>query len=370
MGKAVLDKLAKVPRCLSESITRSRAEYRRLGNSGLRVSNPILGGLTLGSSRWLPWVLNEDKALGILKSAYDRGINTWDTANVYSNGESERIIGQALQKYKIPREKVIIMTKCYRVLCDPENYDPGSMVTMHHELADRSKDYVNQWGLSRAAIFKAVEGSLRRLNTSYIDVLQIHRFDPTVPPEETMRALDDVVRSGMVRYIGASSMWTYQFAMLQHVAEKNGWTKFISMQNHYNLLYREEEREMNPYCNLTGVGLTPWAALASGKLARDPSKKSTTARDEWSARGSLYDNGIENIDGIVSRVREIALAREWPMSHVSLAWLNRRVTAPIIGFSSSGRMDEALAARGKELTDEEERYLEELYTPRAIQGHE
>ncbi|KAJ5157770.1 aldo-keto reductase dtxS3 [Penicillium canariense] len=391
MGKIVLENLAKVPGCLRESITRSKAEYRRLGNSGLRVSNPILGGLTLGSSRWLPWVLDEDKALGILKAAYDRGINTWDTANVYSNGESERIIGQALQKYKIPRQKVIIMTKCYRVLCDPENHDPGSMVTMHHELADSSKDYVNQWGrsngaslpnnaeprilisyqgLSRTAIFKAVEGSLRRLDTSYIDVLQIHRFDPTVPPEETMRALDDLVRSGMVRYIGASSMWTYQFATLQHIAEKNGWTKFISMQNHYNLLYREEEREMNPFCNLTGVGLTPWAALASGRLARDPMGKTSSIRAEWSARGSMYDNGGDNIDGIVGRVREIALNRDWPMSHVSLAWLNRRVTAPIIGFSSSNRMDEALDARGKQLSEEEERYLEELYLPRAIQGHE
>ncbi|KAB8067848.1 Aldo/keto reductase [Aspergillus leporis] len=370
MAKVVLDNLTKVPRCLGESITRSKAEYRRLGNSGLRVSNPILGGLTLGSSLWLPWVLDEDKALGILKSAYDSGINTWDTANVYSNGESERIIGQALQKYKIPRQKIIIMTKCYRVLCDPENYDPGSMVTMHHELADLSKDYVNQWGLSRTAIFRAVEGSLRRLNTSYIDVLQIHRFDSTVPPEETMRALDDLVKSGMVRYIGASSMWAYQFATLQHVAEKNGWTKFISMQNHYNLLYREEEREMNPYCNLTGVGLTPWAALASGRLARDPEEKPSSKRAEWSARGSLYDNGDENMDGIVSRVREIALSRGWPMSHVSLAWLNRRVTAPIIGFSSSERINEALAARGKELSEEEERYLEELYLPRTIQGHE
>ncbi|RLL96531.1 Aldo-keto reductase dtxS3 [Aspergillus turcosus] len=370
MGKILCDNLAKVPRCLSESITRSKAEYRRLGSSGLRVSNPILGGLNLGSSRWLPWVLDEDKALDILKTAYDSGINTWDTANVYSNGESERIMGRALQRFKIPRQKVIIMTKCYRVLCDPENHDPGSTVTMHHALADSSKDYVNQWGLSRTAIFNAVEGSLKRLNTSYIDVLQIHRFDPTVPPEETMSALDDLVRSGMVRYIGASSMWTYQFATLQHVAEKNGWTKFISMQNHYNLLYREEEREMNPYCNLTGVGLTPWAALASGRLARDPGEKSSSNRKEWSSRGSLYDNGNENIDGIVSRVREIALKRGWPMSHVSLAWLNRRVTAPIIGFSSSERIYEALAARGKELTEEEERYLEELYLPRVVQGHE
>ncbi|KAJ9271603.1 hypothetical protein DTO212C5_2395 [Paecilomyces variotii] len=369
MSRIVLENLAKAPQCLRESVARSKAEYRRLGNSGLRVSNPILGGMNLGSSRWLPWVLDEDHALDLLKTAYDSGINTWDTANVYSNGESERVMGKALQTHKIPREKVVLMTKCYRVVCDSENYDPGSKVTMHHALADSSKDYVNQWGLSRSAIFKAVEGSLKRLNTSYIDVLQIHRYDPTVPPEETMRALDDLIRSGCIRYIGASSMWTYQFATLQHTAEKHGWTKFISMQNHYNLLYREEEREMNPFCNLTGIGLIPWAPLASGRLARDPAQSTFSKRAAFSTNGSLYDNGDQDLHGIVSRVREIATVRGWPMSHVSLAWLNRRVTAPIIGFSSSDRIKEALDARGKELSEEEERYLEELYVPRAIQGH-
>ncbi|KAI0532295.1 aldo-keto reductase [Xylaria digitata] len=371
MGRVVLESLAKVPGSLRESIALSKAEYRRLGNSGLRVSNPILGGLSLGSSRWLPWVLDEGKALKILKTAYDNGINTWDTANVYSNGESERIMGKALQEYKIPRQKVVIMTKCFRVLCDPENYQHDSTVTMHHEAADHSKDYVNQWGLSRKAIFSAVEGSLGRLNTSYIDVLQIHRFDPTVSPEETMRALDDLVRAGIVRYIGASSMWTYQFALMQHIAEKHGWTKLISMQNHYNLIYREEEREMNPYCKLTGVGLTPWAPLASGRLARDPTAPNISSkRAETGKFGSIYETGDDdNPDKIITRVKEIALKRGWPMSHVSLAWLNRRVTAPVLGFSSEERIFEALSARGKVLSDEEEAYLEELYAPRIIQGH-
>ncbi|KAI1364989.1 NADP-dependent oxidoreductase domain-containing protein [Xylaria arbuscula] len=371
MGRVILESLAKVPGCLRESIARSKAEYRRLGDSGLRVSNPILGGLSLGSSRWLPWVLDEDKALGILKTAYDNGINTWDTANVYSNGESERIMGKALQKYNIPRQKVVIMTKCFRVLCDPENFHHESTVTMHHEAADRSKDYVNQWGLSRKAIFSAVEGSLERLNTSYIDVLQIHRFDPTVSPKETMRALDDLVRAGMVHYIGASSMWAYEFAMLQNIAKENGWTQFISMQNHYNLLYREEEREMIPYCRLTGVGLTPWAPLASGILARDPTASITASKRAGTGKlGSIYDTGEDDTpDKIIMRVKEVATKRGWPMSHVGLAWLNKRVTAPILGFSSEERILEALSARGKALSDEEEQYLEELYRPRAIQGH-
>lgn len=206
-------------------------------------------------------------------------IQQWDTANVYSNGESERLIGKAMKIYGIPRRKLVIMTKCCRVICDQENYDVGSAVNMHENVANQSKDYVNQkgigvpallliyllqhsftdhhLGLSRGAILEAVDASLERLGTTYIDVLQVHRYDPNVPPEETMRALDDLVRCGKVRYLGASSMWAHEFAILQHTAEKYGLTKFISMQNHYNLIYREEEREMNRYCKLTGVGLIP-----------------------------------------------------------------------------------------------------------------
>ncbi|TRX91229.1 hypothetical protein FHL15_007834 [Xylaria flabelliformis] len=345
--KSSISQLATVPDALRQSVSLTRASYRRLGNSGLRVSNPILGGAHLGSSRWLPWVLEEEKALSLLKAAYDRGINTWDTANAYSNGESERVMGKALRHYNIPRRKVIVMTKCFRVVCDPEHYDPG---------------------LSRTAIFNSVEASLERLDTTYIDVLQIHRFDPTVPPEETMEALHDVVKAGMVRYIGASSMWAHQFAILQHTAEKNGWTKFISMQNHYNLLYREEEREMNKYCELTGVGLIPWAPLAGGRLAR--SLATHTVRTSVSEGGGFYERGDDLASvKILERVAEIADKRGWPMSHVGLAWLNRRVTASIIGFSTPERMDEALGALDKELTKEEEAYLEELYLPRSIQGH-
>ncbi|CAN9331036.1 unnamed protein product [Alternaria alternata] len=235
------------------------------------------------------------------------------------------------------------MTKCYRVVCDQEDYDAGSGVAMHGDLADQSKDYANQWGLSRGAIFSAVEASLERLGTTYIDVLQIHRYDHTVSPEETMGALHDL------------------FASLQHAAEKYGFTKFVAMQNHYNLMYREEEREMNRYCRMTGVGLIP--------LARAPEQNGRTLRSTVNKNGAFYHNDGSDSEEIVRRVCEVARRRGWPMSHVALAWLNRRVTAPIIGFSSAERIDEALAARGKVLTEEEERYLEEAYRPQDILGH-
>ncbi|KAL7772964.1 hypothetical protein CFE70_002928 [Pyrenophora teres f. teres 0-1] len=344
MSKISAAKLATVPETLHRSIQATSAEFRQLGRSGLR-------------------------ALPLLKYAYDKGINTWDTANIYSNGQSEVLMGKAMRKYNIPRRKLTLMTKCYRVVCDQDNYEAGSGVAMHGDLADQSKDYANQWGLSRGAIFSAVEASLERLGTTYIDVLQIHRYDNTVSPEETMGALHDLVRSGKVRYLGASSMWTYQFATLQHVAEKHGFTKFVAMQNHYNLMYREEEREMNRYCRMTGVGLMPWAPLAGGQLARAPEQNGRTLRSIVNKNGAFYHNDGSDSEEIVRRVCEVARRRGWPMSHVALAWLNRRVTAPIIGFSSAERIDEALAARGKVLTEEEERHLEEAYRPQDILGH-
>lgn len=240
-----------------------------------------------------------------------------------------------------------------------------------------------------------MEASLRRLDTPYLDLLQIHRFDPHTPPEETMSTLHSLVCSGKVRYIGASSMWTYQFATLQNVAERNGWTKFVSMQNHYNLLYREEEREMNRYCDETGVGLIPWAPLCRGHLARKPEQFGGTVRSEGEKKNAAFAAGWgEADDEIVRRVVEVAEKRGWDMSHVclvfllpyrsfpmrgcrtdfsmyqvALAWINARVTSPIIGFSSVARMDEALAARGKELTPDEIKYLEEPYRPKQVQGH-
>ncbi|KAL2149214.1 hypothetical protein VTH82DRAFT_8562 [Thermothelomyces myriococcoides] len=351
---------------LKESIENTKVEYRRLGNSGLRVSVPIFGCMSFGDPRTLDWAIGEEEALPLLKAAYDRGLNTWDTANMYSNGVSEIIVGKALKKYNIPREKVVIMTKCYFAVGE----EPELRAFFVQNQLGQSKDYVNHFGLSRAAIFNQVEASLKRLDTPYIDLLQIHRFDPNTPIEETMKALHDLVQSGKVRYIGASSMWATQFARMQFCAERNGWTKFISMQNQYNLLYREEEREMNRFCNDTGVGLIPWAPLCRGHLARRPEQYGTTTRSKGEKENVPGAHGTVEPDlTIIKRVIEIADKHGWPMSHVALAWINKRVTSPIIGFSKLERLEEAIAARGKVLTEKEEKYLEELYQPKPINGH-
>jgi aryl-alcohol dehydrogenase-like predicted oxidoreductase len=288
-------------------------------------------------------------------------------ANVYSNGASETIIGKAIKHFSLPREKLVIMTKCYGYVGE----DPSiRAITLAAEMP-QLKDYTNQGGLSRSAIFNAVNASLKRLDTDYIDLLQIHRFDPNTPIEETMEALHDLVRSGKVRYIGASSMWAVEFAEMQFVAEKRGWTKFVSMQNQYNLLYREEEREMNRFCNRTGVGLIPWAPLCRGHLARPAAAFGSTTRSAGEKETlSRWQTGHEEMDKkTIERVEELAKKHGWKMSTVALAWINKRVASPIIGFSSKERMDEALEARGKVLSEEEERYLEELYQPRPISGH-
>jgi len=349
------------PKSLVDSVEQSKAEYVQLGKSGLRVSIPIFGAMSFGTPEWAPWVIDEEKSLPLLKAAYDKGLNTWDTANVYSNGVSEEIIGKAIKKYNIPRHKLVILTKCHGVVGE----EPSVRGFFYPGEIRKSKDYVNQHGLSRQAIFSAVDASLARLDTPYIDLLQIHRFDANVPIEETMEALHDLVKSGKVRYIGASSMWATQFARMQFVAEKHGWTKFVSMQNHYNLLYREEEREMNRFCNDTGVGLIPWAPLCRGNLARPYEKIGSTIRSKPEAEKGLSKEDIETI----GRVQELAEKKGWKMSQVALAWINKRISSPIIGFSSIERMDEALEVRGKTLTDEEEKYLEELYIPKAIVGH-
>lgn len=228
------------------------------------------------------------------------------------------------------------------------------------------KDTDRNSGLSRTAIFNAVDASLARLDTPYIDLFQIHRYDPETPPEETMKALHDLVQSGKVRYIGASSMWATQFAQLQFVAEKNGWTKFVSMQNYYNLCYREEEREMNRFCNDTGVGIIPWSPLFGGRLAR------AVGYDESlrSKKPSPFDSGLTEADEkIICRVEELADKKGWKMSQVALAWHKAKGAVPIVGFNSIKRMDEACDVRGKTLTDEEVKYLEEPYMPKSIQGH-
>ncbi|KAE8146388.1 putative aldo-keto reductase [Aspergillus avenaceus] len=358
-----------LPLSVRSSIARTRVNYVQLGRSGLRVSNPILGCMGFGDPKWLGWTLAKEQAMHILNAAYERGVNTWDTANAYSNGTSERIIGEALRQNRIQRRKVVIMTKCYRPIADDD--DPATFVPLLDKELSQSKDYVNQYGLSRRAIIESVNGSLERLRTDYIDLLQIHRFDSTVPPEEIMETLHDLIKSGKVRYIGASSMWAYQFSILQHTAERNGWTKFISMQNHYNLLYREEEREMNKFCKETNVGLIPWSPLAMGRLARPLTEDCSTLRSTVDRIGKRFPIGESSEDQeIIRRVHSIAEKRSWSASNVALAWINNRVTAPVIGVSSVGKLDACLEARGKVLTEEEQRFLEEPYVPKAVYGHE
>ncbi|KAJ5805278.1 NADP-dependent oxidoreductase domain-containing protein [Penicillium riverlandense] len=318
--------------------------------------------MTLGAPKLVPWVLDEETSLSVLKAAYDVGINTWDTANSYSNGLSEEVIGKALQQFNIPRQKVVIMTKCaFHVGDEPDVIGP-----LHAEQLNQSKDYVNLGGLSRTAIFAAVDASLARLGISYIDVLQIHRYDAHTPPEETMKVLHDIVQSGKVHYIGASSMWATQFAQLQFLAESRGWTKFVSMQNYYNLCYREEEREMIRFCKQTGVGLVPWSPLFAGRLAR-PVGYDLSAR---SKRPSSHHPGMTPVDEeIIRRVEDVAGKKGWKMSIVALVWLKSKGVVPIVGINSVERVQEMCELRGKVLTDEEIAYLEEPYQARPVAGH-
>ncbi|ESK87576.1 aldo-keto reductase [Moniliophthora roreri MCA 2997] len=334
-------------------------EYRKLGVTGLRVSVPIIGAMSFGSPEWMPWVLDEEKSLPLLKAAWDRGINTIDTANVYSNGVSEQIIAKFIEEYNIPRNQIIIATKCFSAVAStPAGF--GGQPT------PKTPEYINQHGLSRTAIFNAVEASLERLKTSYIDLLQIHRNDPDVPAEETMKALHDLVQSGKVRYIGASSMRTWQFAHLNAVAEKHGWTKFVSMQNEYSLLYREEEREMIPYCKFHGIGIIPWAPVAGGQLCRPIGMESQRSE---SLKGSPWARQPTEADKeVVKRVEEVAKKRGKTMTRVALAWVNAKIDSPIVGISSIERMEENIIT-GFELNEEELKYLEEPYEPKPVRGH-
>ncbi|KAI3609264.1 aldo keto reductase [Moniliophthora roreri] len=338
-------------------------QYRQLGSSGLRVSVPILGAMSFGTTEWQPWVLNEEQSIEILKAAWDRGINTIDTANVYSNGESERIIAKFIQKYNVPRNQIIILSKCHHLVAA----EPSVLTVVNMAELAKQRQYVNQSGLSRAAIFNQVEASLERLNTTYIDLLQIHRFDPVTPAEETMKALHDLVQSGKVRYIGASSMRAWQFAHLNEVAARNGWTKFVSMQDEYSLLYREAEREMHPYCRFNGIGLIPYGPLNAGNLAR-PIGSSTVRHDTlkdtpWGFRPTDPDRQI------VARVEELAQKHNISMAKVALAWVASKVSSPIVGTSSLKRLDENIPDPEFKLSDEEVKYLEEPYLPKAVRAH-
>ncbi|KZV85341.1 Aldo/keto reductase [Exidia glandulosa HHB12029] len=341
-------------------------EYQRLGTSGLKVSKIILGCMSYGSSKWQDWVLDEEKALPLLKAAYDAGINTWDTADMYSNGVSETIIGKAITKYNIPRKKLVVMTKCF---CGVNEEDPSSL---NHR--STTGEWVNQTGLSRKHIFDAVDASVARLGT-YIDVLQIHRFDPETPPEEIMEALHDVVKSGKVRYIGASTMWAHEFATLQFTATLHGWTKFISMQNYYNLAYREEEREVIPFCNKTGVGLIPWSPVARGLLARPYAQETVRSNTDgyykilYGAGKAAKTREAAIDEEVVGRIEKVAKDKGVPMAGVAIAWVVSKGCAPIVGLSSEKRIQEAIDALKIKLTPEEVKFLEDAYEPKKVQGN-
>ncbi|CCM04375.1 uncharacterized protein FIBRA_06549 [Fibroporia radiculosa] len=330
------------------------AEYRQLGKSGLRVSVPILGGMSFGTPAWGgPWILNEEESLPILKAAWDLGVTSIDTANTYSNGEAERIVSAFIRKYDIPREKLVIMSKVM-FLVSP---DPAVLTVLNPGL-NHTRDFVNQGGLSRTAIFNQVEGSLRRLQTSYIDLLQIHAFDPTTPIEETMKALHDLIIAGKVRYIGASNLRAWQLAEMNHVAEKNGWTPFVSIQVEHSLIYRPEEQEMFAYCKHKGIGIITYSPLTDGHLARPLGTETTRTK---CLAGTPFEKPRKESDNvIIKRVEELATKLQWKMSQVALAWSSSKVTSPIVGINSVDRLKESIIA-GKTLSADDIKYLEEPY---------
>lgn len=324
-------------------------EYIRLGKTGLKVSRICLGTMTYGSSKWRDWVLDEEAARPFIQRALEVGINFFDTADMYSEGESEKVVGRALKDFA-KREEVVIATKVYNPMGDKPN---------------RS-------GLSRKYILHAIDDSLRRLGTDYVDLYQIHRWDKETPIEETLEALHDVVKAGKARYIGASSMWAWQFAQALYTADLRGWTRFVSMQNHYNLVYREEEREMLPLCRDQGIGVIPWSPLARGFLAgnRTPDKSGETIRSK--SDGFAHSMYYQDSDfKVVDRVLELANRRGVRPAQIALAWMLHQpgITAPIIGASKPHHLEDAISALDVRLSDEERRHLEEPYQPHSILGH-
>ncbi|GAB2941163.1 aldo/keto reductase [Streptomyces heilongjiangensis] len=321
-------------------------EYVKLGSTGLDVSRICVGCMSFGLPErgTHPWTLDEAESRPLIRRALDAGLNFFDTANVYSDGTSEEIVGSALAEFA-RRDEIVIATKVNGAM----HQGPNAL------------------GLSRKAIMTEIDNSLRRLGTDYVDLYQIHRFDPHTPVEETMEALHDVVKAGKARYIGASSMYAWQFSKMQYTARTNGWTRFVSMQNHYNLLYREEEREMLPLCADQSVATLPWSPLARGRLTRDWG--TVTARTGTDGFGStLYQDGDREI---VDAVTRIAGERGVPRARIALAWLLGRptVTAPIVGATKPHHLDDAVAALDITLTEKEIEELERPYTPRAISGH-
>ncbi|TEB34356.1 aryl-alcohol dehydrogenase [Coprinellus micaceus] len=342
--------------------------YVRIGKSGLKVSKIILGTMQYGSSQWQSWVLDdEEEMVRHVKVAYEAGVNAFDTANVYSNGLAEIYLGRTLKKLNIPRENVVIMTKCYAPVAKNMNemfFDPANP-------PPQEPGYINQHGLSRKNIFASVKASLERLQVDYIDLFQCHRVDYETPIEETMQALHDVVQTGLVRYIGMSSCFAWQFHVMQNYAISKNLTPFISMQNHHNLVYREEEREMFPSLKHFGVGAIPWSPIARGLLTRP-----WAARNKGTKRGETdqYTNGYLGAPGteeIINRVEEISKRKGVSMAQVACAWSMAKegVTAPIVGTTSLKNLEDLLASVHIKLTDEEIKYLEEPYKPTEVFGH-
>lgn len=329
--------------------------YTSLGKSGLKISKIIVGCMSIGDTSFGDWVVaDKQKAFDILKKAYDKGIRTYDTADTYSNGASETLLGEFLKEYNIQRETVIILSKVF-FYTDPSK--PGFSLADNMSLKGNINYLLpNRMGLSRKHIMDAIKGTTERLGT-YVDLYQVHRFDPTTPIEETMEALNDVVRSGLARYIGASSMRTYEFIMMQNVAEKHNWTKFISMQNCYNLNYREEEREMIPYCKLTGIGIIPYSPNDKGYLCRPWKMHKPKNSRSMMLNDVFTDAEKETID----RVEELSKKYNVSMSTVALAWLLYKGANPIVGFSKPERIDDALAAVTLQLSSEDIKYLEDAY---------
>lgn len=338
--------------------------YVRLGSSGLKVSRLILGMMSYGSSDWQPWVLGEEEGLEHVKLAYDAGINAFDTANVYSNGVSEEILGKAIKKWNLPRDELVIMTKVYFTV----GREPSTTFGIGSTEPERQR-YVNQHGLSRKHIFDSVKHSLRRLDLDYIDLLQCHRFDYDTPIAETMEALHDVVKSGMVRYIGMSSCHAWQFHVMQNYAIQHNLTPFVSMQNFHTLVYREEEREMMPTLKHFGVGCIPWSPLARGVLTRPLAQQQETKRGETDQFAPRIREPESNQE-IIKRVEEIATKRGLSMAQVAVAWSlgTDGVTAPIVGTTKTQNLKELIDAVHVKLTEEETKYLEEPYKPLAVFG--
>jgi aryl-alcohol dehydrogenase (NADP+) len=324
-------------------------EYTHLGSTGLVVSRLCLGAMTYGSSQWRPWVLDEDASRPFIRRALDLGVNFFDTADMYSRGASEEVLGRALRDFS-RRESVVIATKVF--------FPTG--------------DGPNERGLSRVHILRSIDNSLTRLGTDYVDLYQIHRWDPGTPLEETLEALHDVVKAGKARYLGASSMFAWQFAKALLVAQQHGWSRFRSMQNHYNLIYREEEREMIPLCLDQGIGIIPWSPLARGFLAGN--RKRADWGETVRAKSDDYAQSMYYADSdfaVATRAGELAEARGVSASQIALAWILHKpgVTAPIIGASKMFQLEESVAALELRLTDEEIASLEEPYRPHRVLGH-